>query len=74
MTATGVVEDLGNGLTQKQYLFDTLGTLVNIVFNTAGQIVGQPTVVKSTTTSSSTATATANPTSSTAAAATTTAA
>jgi len=48
MTLTGVTKNLGNGLTQKQYSYSPLNALVNIVFNAAGQIVGQPSVVKQT--------------------------
>ncbi|CZR63618.1 uncharacterized protein PAC_13515 [Phialocephala subalpina] len=59
MTFTGVTQNLGNGLTQKQYSYGPLNALVNIVFNTLGQIVGQPSVVKQTATSTaSTATST----------------
>jgi len=39
MTFTGQQKDLGNGLTQKTYLYSPLGTLVNIVFNSLGQVV-----------------------------------
>jgi hypothetical protein len=39
MTFTGVAKDLGNGLTQKTYKYDALGSLVNIIFNTLGQVV-----------------------------------
>ncbi|KAK4234933.1 hypothetical protein C8A03DRAFT_46825 [Achaetomium macrosporum] len=39
MTFTGVVKDLGNGLKQKTYRYDPLGSLVNIIFNTLGQVV-----------------------------------
>lgn len=59
MTFTGVTQSVGNGLTQKQYSYDALGALVDIVFNTAGQIVGQPSVVKTTSTASATGTASA---------------
>ncbi|KAL5325496.1 hypothetical protein ACEPPN_006622 [Leptodophora sp. 'Broadleaf-Isolate-01'] len=45
MTETGVVQQLGNGQVRKQYLFGALGTLVDIVFNAAGQIL-QATAVK----------------------------
>ena len=45
MTATGVTQQLQNGLTQKTYSYSPLNALVNIVFNTAGQVV-QATVVK----------------------------
>ncbi|KUJ08236.1 uncharacterized protein LY89DRAFT_691126, partial [Mollisia scopiformis] len=76
MTFTGVTSSLGNGLTQKQYSYSPLNALVNIVFNAAGQIVGQPSVVKQTSTASSTtASATATPVSlTTTSAATTTSA
>lgn len=46
MTATGAVSQLGNGLVQKTYSYSPLNALVNIVFNSAGQIV-QATVDKS---------------------------
>ena len=46
MTATGAVQQLSNGLTQKTYSYAPLNSLVNIVFNSAGQIV-QATVDKS---------------------------
>lgn len=39
MTFTGVSKELGNGLTQKTYKYDSLGSLVNIIFNTLGQVV-----------------------------------
>lgn len=39
MTYTGVSKELGNGLTQKTYRYDPLGSLVNIIFNTLGQVV-----------------------------------
>lgn len=74
MTFTGVTQNLGNGLTQKQYSYSPLNALVSIVFNAAGQIVGQPSVVKQTGSggsSTSTGTATSKATSSTAAATTT---
>ena len=45
MTATGATQQLQNGLTQKTYSYSPLNALVNIVFNTAGQVV-QATVVK----------------------------
>jgi len=69
MTFTGVTQSLGNGLTQKQYSYSPLNALVDIVFNTAGQIVGQPSVVKTTassTTTSAAATGTVSLTSSSA--------
>ena len=60
MTATGAVEQLSSGLVQKTYSYSPLNALVNIVFNTAGQVV-QATVAKATgsSTSSSAAQATA---------------
>jgi hypothetical protein len=45
MTATGATQTLQNGLVQKTYSYSPLSALVNIVFNTAGQVV-QATVVK----------------------------
>jgi hypothetical protein len=39
MTATGVTKNLGNGLTQKEFSYSALNSLVDIVFNTAGQVV-----------------------------------
>ncbi|KAK4661227.1 uncharacterized protein QC763_704150 [Podospora pseudopauciseta] len=39
MTFTGVAKELGNGLTQRTYRYDALGSLVNIIFNTMGQVV-----------------------------------
>lgn len=53
MTFTGEVLDLGNGLTQKTYSYSPLNSLVNIVFNTLGQIV-QATVAKTGSSSSTT--------------------
>lgn len=53
MTDTGVTESLGGGYVQKTYSYSPLNALVNIVFNTLGQVV-QATVAKSTTTSTST--------------------
>ncbi|PQE10673.1 hypothetical protein CJF30_00010655 [Rutstroemia sp. NJR-2017a BBW] len=64
MTYTGDSKSLQGGLTQKTYSYSPLGALVNIVFNTAGQIV-QAVVAKgsgSSTSASSSATATAAPT------------
>ena len=62
MTETGTAKSVGNGLTQKTYSYSPLSALVNVVFNTAGQIV-QATVPKATgsgTSSSAAATATAS--------------
>lgn len=56
MTQVGAVQQLGNGLTQKQYSYSPLNALVDIVFNAAGQIV-QATVAKATGSSGSSATA-----------------
>ena len=39
MTFTGQTENLANGLVQKTYSYAALNSLVNIVFNTAGQVV-----------------------------------
>lgn len=39
MTETGVVKNLGNGLTQKEFSYSPLNSLVDIVFNAAGQVV-----------------------------------
>ena len=39
MTFTGQTENLANGLVQKTYSYAPLNSLVNIVFNTAGQVV-----------------------------------
>jgi len=46
MTYTGQQRDLGGGLIQKTYQYPPLGTLVNIVFNSLGQVV-QAVAVKS---------------------------
>lgn len=54
MTYTGQSTDLGQGLVQKVYSYAPLGALVDIVFNTAGQVV-QATVQKTTGTVSSAA-------------------
>ncbi len=48
MTYTGISKDLGNGLTQKTYRYDALGSLVNIIFNTVGQVVQAVVVGKDT--------------------------
>ncbi|KAH7311110.1 hypothetical protein BKA65DRAFT_484893 [Rhexocercosporidium sp. MPI-PUGE-AT-0058] len=63
MTETGVVQQLGNGQVKKQYLFGALGTLVEIVFNSAGQIL-QATAVKNSTTGGGGVSSTAAPVSS----------
>jgi hypothetical protein len=39
MTQTGVAKSVGQGLTQKTYSYSPLNSLVDIVFNTAGQVV-----------------------------------
>ncbi|KAL1586107.1 hypothetical protein WHR41_04744 [Cladosporium halotolerans] len=39
MTETGVTKSLGNGLTQKEFSYSPLNSLVDIVFNSAGQVV-----------------------------------
>lgn len=67
MTATGAVEQLSADLVQKTFSYAPLNALVNIVFNTAGQVV-QAAVVKATGGgSSTTGTATAAPSSTAAA-------
>ncbi|KAH9229475.1 hypothetical protein K456DRAFT_56363 [Colletotrichum gloeosporioides 23] len=53
MTFTGSQTDLGNGLVQKVYEYAPLSSLVNIVFNTLGQVV-RATVVKGGSTGTST--------------------
>ncbi|MCJ1356400.1 MAG: hypothetical protein MMC33_006395 [Icmadophila ericetorum] len=63
MTLTGATQTLEGGLVQKTYSYSPLNALVNIVFNTAGQVV-QATVEKqagggSSTTASSTPTSAA---------------
>tara|TARA_R110002003_G_scaffold2123_3_gene24058 strand:- start:10130 stop:10366 length:237 start_codon:yes stop_codon:yes gene_type:complete len=35
----GSVKQVGQGLTQKTFKYDALGSLIDIVFNTAGQVV-----------------------------------
>jgi hypothetical protein len=57
MTFTGATEQLANGLVQKTYSYSPLSALVNIVFNTLGQVV-QATVVKKTGTGGGTSTST----------------
>lgn len=39
MTETGVTKNVGNGLTQKEFSYSPLNSLVDIVFNSAGQVV-----------------------------------
>lgn len=39
MTQTGVTKSVGQGLTQKEYSYSPLNALVDIVFNSAGQVV-----------------------------------
>ncbi|KKY25278.1 hypothetical protein UCRPC4_g01917 [Phaeomoniella chlamydospora] len=66
MTYTGVSESLGSGLTEKTYTYSALNAVVDIIFNTASQVV-QATVVKSTSTATATSasrTATSSTTSS----------
>lgn len=52
MTQTGVTKSVGQGLTQKEYSYSPLNALVDIVFNSAGQVV-QAVVQKKNGTSSS---------------------
>jgi hypothetical protein len=62
MTFTGVEQTLSNGLVKKEYSYSPLNALVDIVFNSLGQVV-QATVVKqsgSSTTTSGAASATAS--------------
>ena len=63
MTFTGATETLSNGDVQKTYSYSPLNALVNIVFNSAGQIL-QATTVKQTTSSTTTSSATATSTAS----------
>lgn len=63
MTQTGVVTQLSGGQVQKQFLYAPLNALVNIVFNSLGQVV-QAVVAKPTTTSGGGASSTAPATSS----------
>lgn len=35
----GSIKQVGQGLTQKTFKYDALGALIDIVFNTAGQVV-----------------------------------
>jgi len=65
MTATGVVQQLAGGQTKKQYSYAPLNALVDIVFNSVGQIV-QATVAKPTSTGGGGAPATSTVVSSTA--------
>jgi len=58
MTDTGISQTLSGGLVQKTFSYSPLNALVNIVFNTLGQVV-QATVVKSATSTSSTSTSAA---------------
>lgn len=62
MTFTGQSQQLGNGLVQKTYSYSPLNALVNIILNSAGQVV-QATVAKQTgaTTTTGSATSTATP-------------
>jgi hypothetical protein len=67
MTFTGEEQTLSGGFVQKTYEYSPLSTLVNIVFNTLGQVVqatvaGKSTTGTSSTSTSGTASATASPT------------
>jgi len=55
MTFTGTQETLSGGFVQKTYSYSPLNALVNIIFNTLGQVV-QATVVKNSGTTTSTTT------------------
>ncbi|KAL1598669.1 hypothetical protein SLS60_007809 [Paraconiothyrium brasiliense] len=61
MTQVGDITQLGNGLIQKTFSYEPLSALVDIVFNTAGQVV-QATVQKATGGGSSSTTASASAT------------
>ena len=39
MTETGVTKDLGKGLTQKEFSYSPLNSLIDIVFDSAGRVV-----------------------------------
>jgi len=52
MTFTGTQETLSGGFVQKTYSYSPLNALVNIIFNTLGQVV-QATVVKNSGTTTS---------------------
>ncbi|TEA19617.1 hypothetical protein C8034_v009324 [Colletotrichum sidae] len=71
MTFTGSQKDLGNGLVEKTYEYTPLSSLVNIVFNTLGQVV-RATVVKGGGSGSGSASSTASGTVAPTSAATTT--
>ena len=66
MTYTGQSTQLSGGLLQKVYSYTPLNALVDIVFNTAGQIVQATVAKQSSSSTSGTATATATSSSSTA--------
>ncbi|KAK4497921.1 hypothetical protein PRZ48_010576 [Zasmidium cellare] len=59
MTYTGESQNLGNGLTKKTYSYSPLNALVDIIFNSAGQIVQAVTQKKAGSGSSSSSTASA---------------
>ncbi len=61
MTYTGVSQNLAGGNVQKQYSYGPLGAVVDIIFNSAGQI-RQATVVKQTGGGGSSSTATSSAT------------
>ncbi|KAF2026351.1 hypothetical protein EK21DRAFT_25735, partial [Setomelanomma holmii] len=56
----GSVKQVGQGLTQKTFKYDALGSLIDIVFNTAGQVV-QAVVQKPTSSGGSSSSASATP-------------
>lgn len=64
MTDTGVSQTLSGGLVEKTYSYSPLNTLVNIVFNAAGQVV-QASVAKQSGGSSTTTTTSSSPPSTT---------
>ena len=53
MTETGVAKNVGQGLTQREYTYSPLNALVDIVFNSAGQVVQAVVQKKSIATTSS---------------------
>ena len=61
MTQVGEEKNIGNGLIQKTFSYEALGSLVDIVFNAAGQVV-QATVQKKTGGGGSSTSASATPT------------
>jgi hypothetical protein len=71
MTFTGAEQTLSNGIVQKTYEYTPLNALVNILFNTAGQVVSASVIGTASQTGATSATSTATPTSSAVVASTT---